>query len=186
MKKHTHKGNCQVCGSLQAVRAHGYIANHGYNVEWNQHVGRCYGSGMKPLQEDKSYAEKNIKANEEAINVNLPKMLDEVKDFMPTFYLATNGRTIKDIVTSDSHYDYSSVLKHGMEYKEVTLKQAVELDKIANLYKSGKNRTAEELIEEGRSAAKRRIERHIKSLKAHNEIMKRLVERYYGTPLIPV
>ena len=48
MNKHTHRGNCQVCGALQAVTP---IAKHGYKVKgFGFFMGTCPGSGFEPLQ----------------------------------------------------------------------------------------------------------------------------------------
>lgn len=48
---HTHKGNCQACGRLQAVdNVTGHVAKHGYNVEHGYFQGTCPGSGEQPLQ----------------------------------------------------------------------------------------------------------------------------------------
>lgn len=49
--KHTHKGICQVCGRLQAMRANGgLIARHGYkHNKWSYFTGQCAGSNQQPL-----------------------------------------------------------------------------------------------------------------------------------------
>lgn len=52
---HTHKGTCQVCGSLQAVNEKtGMIAQHGYTVEHGWFEGRCFGSLELPLNVSKN------------------------------------------------------------------------------------------------------------------------------------
>lgn len=61
MAKHTHKGTCQVCGSVQAITGEaGVIAKHGYTVEWGFFNGTCSGSHSKPLEQDKWLTEKMI------------------------------------------------------------------------------------------------------------------------------
>jgi len=62
MAKHTHKGTCQVCGSVQAITGEaGVIAKHGYTVEWGFFNGTCSGSHSKPLEQDKWLTETMIK-----------------------------------------------------------------------------------------------------------------------------
>lgn len=51
MTKHTHKGTCQICGSIQAVNnGTGLIAKHGYTKRWGFFSGTCRGSENLPLQ----------------------------------------------------------------------------------------------------------------------------------------
>ena len=51
MAKHTHKGTCQVCGSVQAVNNKtGMIAKHGYTVDWGMFQGECPGSHELPIE----------------------------------------------------------------------------------------------------------------------------------------
>ena len=54
MARHTHRGTCQVCGSVQAVNNKtGMIAKHGYTVDWGMFQGECPGSNELPIE--KSY-----------------------------------------------------------------------------------------------------------------------------------
>lgn len=49
--QHTHKGMCQACGRMHAVNNKtGLIAEHGYQVHWNQFIGSCSGSNRLPIQ----------------------------------------------------------------------------------------------------------------------------------------
>ena len=48
-RKHTHKGTCQSCGRVQAVKVDGKIAEHGFTVDWGR-VGSCDGSDKQPLK----------------------------------------------------------------------------------------------------------------------------------------
>jgi len=38
------RGACSACGRLQAIDEAGRVADHGYQVHWHQHMGRCSGS----------------------------------------------------------------------------------------------------------------------------------------------
>ncbi len=64
-RKHTHTGNCQLCGRIQAVSkkagfVDGVIAKHGYTVE-GFFNGVCTGSGYSPLQISRTYSDIMIK-----------------------------------------------------------------------------------------------------------------------------
>ena len=51
MARHTHRGTCQVCGSVQAVNNKtGMIAKHGYTVDWGMFQGECPGSHELPIE----------------------------------------------------------------------------------------------------------------------------------------
>ena len=56
MTKATHNGTCQICGNEQAVTAKGYIAKHGYTVEFGYFEGTCPGSGELPLEKGEAAA----------------------------------------------------------------------------------------------------------------------------------
>lgn len=51
MKKATHIGECQVCGSVQKL-PEGVLAKHGYTVRFSFFEGTCWGSGHKPFEQD--------------------------------------------------------------------------------------------------------------------------------------
>lgn len=61
-KSHTHRGNCQACGALQAMARGGEpLAAHGYVVAgWGFFNGTCPGSFKRPLQLDRGYADEII------------------------------------------------------------------------------------------------------------------------------
>jgi len=57
--KHTHRANCQNCGSLQAIDVlTNKIAKHGYTVKgWGFFNGVCTGSDRLPLQLERTYCD---------------------------------------------------------------------------------------------------------------------------------
>jgi len=58
---HTHRGTCQHCGAVQAVdNETGKIANHGYRVKWQEHVGTCHGSGYLSLEVSREQTDAQI------------------------------------------------------------------------------------------------------------------------------
>tara|TARA_R110002020_G_scaffold62613_1_gene167328 strand:+ start:5973 stop:6566 length:594 start_codon:yes stop_codon:yes gene_type:complete len=59
----THNGNCQCCGSLQAVNNKtGLLAKHGYTVDWGFFSGTCVGSDHPPLQKDHTVLDGTVEA----------------------------------------------------------------------------------------------------------------------------
>lgn len=62
--KATHYGTCQLCGSLQKL-PNGVLANHGYQVEWNEYVGICRGSHHAPFELSKDLAEAEVQRCED-------------------------------------------------------------------------------------------------------------------------
>lgn len=46
----THNGTCQACGRVQAIRANGLLAKHGYTTEYGFFNGTCSGSDHPPLE----------------------------------------------------------------------------------------------------------------------------------------
>jgi len=62
--QHTHRGNCQACGALQAMARGGQpLALHGYVVAgWGFFNGVCPGSRKLPLQLDRTYADEIIES----------------------------------------------------------------------------------------------------------------------------
>lgn len=47
--KATHRGTCQICGSVQLLPG-GFLAKHGYTVKWGFFSGVCPGSGRRPFE----------------------------------------------------------------------------------------------------------------------------------------
>ena len=59
-RKHTHKGTCQSCGRVQAVKVDGKIAEHGFTVDWGR-VGSCDGSDKQPLEINTEFNEDKVR-----------------------------------------------------------------------------------------------------------------------------
>jgi len=58
---HTHTGNCQVCGAMQAAANDNQrLAKHGYTTRWGFFSGVCTGSDNLPFQLDCSLVKQSI------------------------------------------------------------------------------------------------------------------------------
>jgi len=69
MAKHTHKGTCQVCGSVQAVDSKtGMIAKHGYTVDWGMFQGQCQGSHELPIEKSQELTVRVISSIQSQLN----------------------------------------------------------------------------------------------------------------------
>lgn len=66
MKKHTHKGNCQLCGKLLAVNSNGGVSKHNY-IEGGQ-LKACYGGSKKPVQQDVAWTNQVIERESSSAN----------------------------------------------------------------------------------------------------------------------
>lgn len=60
MAKATHNGTCQACGRVQAVKANGKLAKHGYTVDWGYFNGTCGGSDKAPLEVSHEYTDATV------------------------------------------------------------------------------------------------------------------------------
>jgi len=179
MGKHTHKGNCQVCGRLQAVTKKGNIANHGYDVDGfrHMHVGTCQGSQKKPLQEERLYADEQIAYNNYCIDILCPRALANVSSYMPKFYRVKKGGSVFGRVMSDiSNYI-------GMPSWKVQITELSIEDAIGYFRPTITNEDA--LIERERNIRKREIEDEIKYRKRYNDALQKMIDELYGTLLIP-
>jgi len=67
--KATHYGTCQLCGSSQKLPS-GVLAQHGYQIHWNQFHGICFGSGQLPFEQSKDFTEEYIRRSEEYLKSN--------------------------------------------------------------------------------------------------------------------
>ncbi len=57
MNKATHRGTCQACGRVQAIRPDvGFVAKHGYTVDWGFFNGICAGADVTPMEYDTTLA----------------------------------------------------------------------------------------------------------------------------------
>jgi hypothetical protein len=70
MRKSTHTGTCQVCGSQQALPA-GRLSLHGYTVEHGFFNGTCPGANHLPLEQDRDLAD--------AVAASLTRQADELR-----------------------------------------------------------------------------------------------------------
>ncbi len=72
LRTHTHTGECQICGRVQAVRpGSNLMAKHGYTVDWGCFRGTCWGADHLPLQLSKDLLDKAIQMSHETIaNLN--------------------------------------------------------------------------------------------------------------------
>jgi hypothetical protein len=69
--KSQYKGHCQACANIQAVKANGKIAKHGYTVKHGFFMGICMGSGELPLEVNNEFTFKVINL----INEQIPQLL---------------------------------------------------------------------------------------------------------------
>jgi len=75
--KATHSGQCQLCGNLQKLPG-GFLAKHGYSVEWSRFVGVCPGSHHLPYEKACDLIQGRFNAMmAEAINLEVEAAIHE-------------------------------------------------------------------------------------------------------------
>lgn len=159
---HTHKGNCQACGRLQAVdNATGDLAKHGYNVEHGYFRGTCPGSGEYPLQIERALTDEiiaSMEAEARAATVLLKKLqAGKAHPVMVQKFEDSGRRTVlKDKKTGN----WDVVMIPWAE---------------ANKYAQGA----------GMDAAIFETESNIRFCEAHAHDMTALAARIHGTPVVP-
>lgn len=81
-RTHTHRGHCQLCGSIQAIdNGTGRVAKHGYTVDGGYFSGICPGSGELSLHVERALADKHIAhaRAEESANRTLARKYEDHK-----------------------------------------------------------------------------------------------------------
>ncbi len=68
-RKATHKGTCQICGSIQML-PEGRLAKHGYTVKWGFFSGVCPGSHGLPFEQSTDLIEAHSNAVANQIRAN--------------------------------------------------------------------------------------------------------------------
>lgn len=156
MAKHTHKGTCQVCGSVQAITGEaGVIAKHGYTVEWGFFNGTCSGSHSKPLEQDKWLTETMIKHLREEGEAMAAKTIADIKT--ASLVIRTKGKTYT--------FDKDSNIE----------------EELGNFFLMFGAPTFEELAGDNLAA----IHRQAKSVLGHADYLTRLIEKRHGQELYP-
>jgi hypothetical protein len=132
MARHTHRGTCQVCGSVQAVNNKtGMIAKHGYTVDWGMFQGECPGSNELPI-------EKSHKLTTQIINSIQGQLA---------------GMKLIDLNGLD-HYDeeFRAARKNNLQYQAMTdhvasLRKLIEKRQGQDLYPAPKEEKVERIHE---------------------------------------
>jgi len=137
-RKHTHKGTCQSCGSVQAVMVDGNIADHGYKVDWGR-VGSCDGSHEKPMELSCSFANLKLDELNQLINDNdkleliikeniLNRGMDDIIA-RPKYIVDEFGARLVDQQDKDNRVkELNEYLKKPLEY--------ITIDRYKNLIQS--------------------------------------------------
>lgn len=177
MSKHRNKGNCQICGRLQAVTSsRGKIANHGYIVD-GMHKGTCTGSGREPLQREKKYTVEEIKFNRWNTMFELPRLIKALysDDYAPTLYRVTKKQNPNDVKVVTSTEKYMEFFPWYYDICSITVNDAV---KILDL-------SREDILNKVRAKKEAEYKAEIKSCKHKIKSFKAMINEIHGTRLIP-
>lgn len=119
--QHTHIGHCQHCGRLQASspRKEGFIAKHGYNVNFGYFSGTCSGSDKAPLEISHSYTDEVIDSCVRA-SISHAEAAEALRTGESVPYRCRKGQTYH------GHGRYETVWVTWSEASEYLRKQQVE------------------------------------------------------------
>ena len=177
MSKHTHKGNCQICGRLQAVTSsRGKIANHGYIVD-GMHKGTCTGSGREPLQREKKYTVEEIKYHRWNTMFKLPTLIKALysDDYSPTLYRVTKKQNPSDVKVVINTEKYMEFFPWYYDICSITVNDAVKILKASK----------EDILNKVRAKKEAEYKAEIISRKRKIESFKEMINGIHGTRLIP-
>lgn len=155
--KATHRGTCQACGRAQA-NFKGFIAKHGYTVDWGYFNGVCGGAERLPLEQDKTYALHII-------------------DVMRNEVAPANDQRAADLRSGAVEPDwFKRVLNvphvYGAgKYSDVPCTRAEIADNVAE--------------QQVRNAAYE-CERHAANARSHANSLEKLIAARHGQPLMPI
>lgn len=181
-RKHTHKGHCQCCGRVQAVRNNnGLMAKHGYTVDYGFFEGVCQGSDNLPLEVEKDLAEDTIVVMKDwcANKTLLINDLEANKATIPHYYVKKDKEgNVTDI--NMTKYDYSYQLAI---YDSVTFSNHV---KSYNEHGSYWNATqdAESIYKGLHRSCIIWTKRDVANANAHIVQLQKMIEEIHGKPLI--
>jgi hypothetical protein len=97
----THNGTCQACGRVQAIRANGLLAKHGYTTEYGFFNGTCSGSDHPPLELQTGHNEQVVIRLREWADKQEAVAAGEILEVPVTRRKYINGKTIKTIEALD-------------------------------------------------------------------------------------
>jgi hypothetical protein len=97
----THNGTCQACGRVQAIRANGLLAKHGYTTEYGFFNGTCSGSDHPPLELQTGHNEQVVIRLREWADAQQAKAEGEILQVPVTKYVPGHGSRTKTTVWVD-------------------------------------------------------------------------------------
>lgn len=158
MTKATHNGTCQLCGRLQAVKANGRIAKHGYQVKWNQFLSTCEGSDAMPLEKSKVLVGEHIEylqGRSAALDAEAAGPIEKV--FCPTISTTHGAHKIQRVYNEQ---EYRLAISQSLRFNSFSWAQA-------------------------QVSERRRLQVVSLEMMTHAYFMENLIESRHGKPLIP-
>ena len=184
-RKHTHKGHCQCCGRVQAVRNNnGLLAKHGYTVDYGFFDGVCDGSDNLPLEVDKDLAEDTIIAMQDwcADQDIFLNDLEENKAMIPHYYVC------KDREGNITDIDYQKRPDSMQFFQLAIFNSETFSDNVKSYNKHGRYVNslddAETIYKNLHKGFIRLRKRDVANAKAHIVQLRKLITEIHGKPLI--
>ena len=169
MTKATHNGTCQACGRVQAVKANGRLAKHGYTVEYGYFNGTCSGSDSLPLEQDTVVNESAIRA---------------IRDWANQQIMFADGNIETVPVTVRDRE------QRGFKYKEINMNREQFIERELNKYSHQEDvelRTSwiSEDFDKKVELVRDNLRRNAEFARKDADNLEALREKTYGNDLIP-
>ncbi len=181
-RKHTHKGHCQCCGRVQAVRNNnGLMSKHGYTVDYGFFEGVCQGSDNLPLEVEKDLAEDTIVVMKDwcANKTSLINDLEKNKAMIPHYYVQKDKEgNVTNIDIRKHDYSYELAI-----YDSVTFSNHVKSYNEHGLYWNA-TQDAESIYKGLHRRYIALTERDVINANAHIVQLQKMIEEIHGKPLI--
>ena len=192
---HTHKGHCQVCGALHAVdNSHNGLAKHGYDVSYGFFNGTCSGADSRPIQLDRTIADKTVSQLKEYI-VDMQNELSANETWTPetvygymldgknvtlmyrsSFFNLTDG--LLDARNEKYNTDYHRMIAKGYTTVKYTF------DEFSSIVDEVSYETEEKLVRYWREVRARQLKNKIDKSEDHIHFLQDLVKKFHGQALI--
>lgn len=202
MKKSTHKGHCQVCGSIQRVHNNGSerIFTHGFTRkggEWGYWTSApCFGSSAKALEVSCDIVQDSIgRAYEQRdkLKTRVIAQEEQTADLKHYVFVYRDYETVA-VPAFVSDYKYESktwgngetTFKFSVELTEYHTKEVHKQDHVPMISAGREFRTEEECLQFFRDAEINKLNAQIFELNEYAKAQSEVIDNWVAKPLIKI
>ncbi len=191
--KATNAGSCQACGRIQKAPG-GYLALHGYTVEWNCFNGQCPGSKHIPYEHDCSLIQRfvnsaqeqhdSLKARIAELNAPATEPKAWVSEYIPATWQNRHSRYQDRNVTL---FSYVKKYEHtGEEYLDIWYFNLEGKFKSLHTHSIFAKTVLEAATQLNQRYASNELEPRLKQLKSYIDWQNRRIREWKYTDLLPL